>query len=161
MTTATTRIIPMHIGKGRTAAQSFADRTGYGKNPDKTNDGELISAYACDPHATAAEFAFAWSQYERVTGRQEQSDVIAYQVRQSFKPGEVTPEEANKIGYEFAPPVPQRASCLSRLYPCGQGPHPQPHLLERRDTGQLTEVPGLPPLRYGSQEAQRPHLRGA
>jgi len=28
--------------------------------------------------------------------------VIAYQVRQSFKPGEVTPEEANRIGYEFA-----------------------------------------------------------
>ncbi len=101
-TTATTRIIPMHIGKGRTAAQSFAGRIGYGENPDKTNGGELISAYACDPHTAAAEFAFARSQYERVTGRQEQSDVIAYQVRQSFKPGEVTPEEANKIGYEFA-----------------------------------------------------------
>lgn len=28
--------------------------------------------------------------------------MIAYQVRQSFRPGEVTPEEANKIGYEFA-----------------------------------------------------------
>ncbi len=27
---------------------------------------------------------------------------IAYQVRQSFKPGEVTPEEANQIGYELA-----------------------------------------------------------
>ena len=30
------------------------------------------------------------------------SDVIAYQIRQAFKPGEVTPEEANKIGYELA-----------------------------------------------------------
>ena len=29
-------------------------------------------------------------------------DVIAYQVRQSFHPGEITPEEANRIGYEFA-----------------------------------------------------------
>lgn len=28
--------------------------------------------------------------------------MIAYQARQSFKPGEVTPEEANRIGYEFA-----------------------------------------------------------
>lgn len=100
--TATTRIIPMHINKGRTLAQCLADRIDYGKNPDKTNDGNLISAYACDPHTAAAEFAFARSQYERVTGRQEQSDVIAYQVRQSFKPGEVSPEEANKIGYEFA-----------------------------------------------------------
>ncbi len=32
----------------------------------------------------------------------QESDVIAYQVRQSFKPGEITPEEANRIGYEFA-----------------------------------------------------------
>lgn len=29
-------------------------------------------------------------------------DVVAYHVRQSFKPGEVTPEEANRIGVEFA-----------------------------------------------------------
>lgn len=28
--------------------------------------------------------------------------MIAYQIRQSFKPGEVTPEEANQIGYELA-----------------------------------------------------------
>ncbi|MCF0126960.1 MAG: relaxase/mobilization nuclease domain-containing protein, partial [Pseudobutyrivibrio sp.] len=27
-------------------------------------------------------------------------DIIAYQIRQSFKPGEITPEEANQIGYE-------------------------------------------------------------
>lgn len=40
--------------------------------------------------------------YEQTTGRRQKSDVIAYQVRQSFRPGEVTPEEANKIGYEFA-----------------------------------------------------------
>ena len=36
------------------------------------------------------------------TGRTQKHEVIAYQVRQSFKPGEVTPEEANAIGYEFA-----------------------------------------------------------
>lgn len=40
--------------------------------------------------------------YERTTGRSQKSDVIAHQVQQSFKPGEVTPEEANRIGYEFA-----------------------------------------------------------
>ena len=28
--------------------------------------------------------------------------MIAYQIRQSFKPGEITPEEANKVGYETA-----------------------------------------------------------
>ena len=99
---ATTRIIPMHIGKGRTIAQMLADGTDYGKNPEKTNQGELISAYACDPHTADAEFLLAKREYAQITGRDPKNDVIMYQVRQSFKPGEVTPEDANKIGYEFA-----------------------------------------------------------
>ena len=33
---------------------------------------------------------------------QGKRDVIAYHVRQSFKPGEITPAEANRIGYELA-----------------------------------------------------------
>ena len=33
---ATTRIIPMHLNKGKTLAQCLADRTEYGMNPDKT-----------------------------------------------------------------------------------------------------------------------------
>ena len=41
-------------------------------------------------------------QYELATGRRQKSDVIAYQIRQSFKPGEITAEEANKVGYELA-----------------------------------------------------------
>ena len=48
------------------------------------------------------EFMLTKRLYEQTTGRRQKSDVIAYQVRQSFRPGEVTPEEANKIGYEFA-----------------------------------------------------------
>lgn len=28
--------------------------------------------------------------------------ILAYQIRQSFKPGEVTSEEANQVGYETA-----------------------------------------------------------
>ncbi len=39
--------------------------------------------------------------YSDITGREQANDVIAYQIRQSFKPGEVTPELANKIGYEL------------------------------------------------------------
>ena len=41
-------------------------------------------------------------QYEQFTGRSQKNNVIAYQIRQSFKPGEITPEEANKVGYELA-----------------------------------------------------------
>ena len=46
---ATTRIIPMHINKGKTIAQCMKARVEYVKNPDKTDGCELISAYACFP----------------------------------------------------------------------------------------------------------------
>jgi len=49
------------------------------------------------------EFEITKNQYAVNTGRNpKEKDVIAYQIRQSFKPGEVTPEEANRIGYETA-----------------------------------------------------------
>lgn len=99
---ATTRLIPMHQNKGKTVSKCLADRTEYAKNPDKTANGEFISAYECDPATVDAEFLAAKRIYADRTGRSQQSDVIAYQVRQSFRPGEITPEEANKIGYEFA-----------------------------------------------------------
>lgn len=41
---ATTYIKPLHISKGETIAQSLKDRFNYGKNPDKTQNKELISA---------------------------------------------------------------------------------------------------------------------
>jgi hypothetical protein len=34
--------------------------------------------------------------------RQGKRDVIAYHICQSFPPGEITPEETNRIGYELA-----------------------------------------------------------
>ena len=99
---ATTRIIPMHKNKGKSIAQCLHDRTAYAMNPAKTKGGELVSSFACDPHTVEAEFLLSKREYKAFTGREQERDVIAYQVRQSFKPGEVTPEEANRIGYEFA-----------------------------------------------------------
>ena len=46
---ATTRIISMHVNQGKTIADCLTDRIDYSKNPDKTQGGELISAYECDP----------------------------------------------------------------------------------------------------------------
>lgn len=92
----------MHLNKGKTLAQCLHDRTAYAMNPEKTNDQELITSYACDPKIADSEFLLSKKQYEILTGRKQKNDVIAYQVRQSFKPGEVTPEEANRVGYEFA-----------------------------------------------------------
>ena len=56
---ATTRIIPMHLNKGKTLAQCLADRTEYGMNPDKTEGGALISAFACEPETAVSEFALS------------------------------------------------------------------------------------------------------
>ena len=99
---ATTRIIPMHINKGKTIAQCMKARIDYVKNPDKTEDGEFISSYACAPESADQEFVLARNQYLMNAGSGKKNEVIAYQLRQSFKPGEVSAEEANKIGYELA-----------------------------------------------------------
>ena len=92
----------MHTTKGKTIAQSLSERIDYGTNPEKTQNSELISSYACEPRTADAEFLASKKRYEQITGRCEATNVIAYQVRQSFKPGEVSPEEANQIGYDFA-----------------------------------------------------------
>lgn len=99
---ATTRIIPMHINKGQTIAQMLTDSTGYGLNPEKTGQGKFVTAYACDRHTADVEFLLAQREYAQRTGRAQDGGVILYQIRQSFKPGEITPEEANRVGYELA-----------------------------------------------------------
>ena len=102
MALAATRLIPMRKNKGKSIGACLHNHTSYIQNPDKTQHGELVSSYECSPLTVDEEFMLSKRQYELMTGRRQKSDVIAYQVRQSFKPGEVTPEEANRIGYEFA-----------------------------------------------------------
>ena len=99
---AATRLIALHKNKGMTVAACLKNRTDYIENPDKTEQGQFVSSYACSALTADEEFMLSKRQYELVTGRRQKSDVIAYQIRQSFKPGEITAEEANKVGYELA-----------------------------------------------------------
>ncbi|OCN02255.1 hypothetical protein A7X67_06305 [Clostridium sp. W14A] len=101
---ATTRLITHHISKGETIAQSLADRFDYGQNPDKTEHGEWLSAYQCEPETADAEFLLSKAQYKSITGREQKkdADILCYQIRQAFLPGEITPEDANRVGYETA-----------------------------------------------------------
>ena len=64
----------------------------------------MISSYACDHMTADVEFLLSKAKYRAVTGREQRrdADVLCYQIRQAFKPGEITPEEANRIGYETA-----------------------------------------------------------
>ncbi|MFT8889973.1 MAG: relaxase/mobilization nuclease domain-containing protein [Ethanoligenens sp.] len=100
----TTRIIPMHGSEGKSIARAISAHTDYAMNPAKTRGGELISAYECSPETVDLEFAFSKKIYADLTGRtaSARKDVVAYQIRQSFKPGEVAPEIANEIGYKLA-----------------------------------------------------------
>ena len=95
--------MPLHVGKGRTESRAISDIIDYVANPQKTDGGKLITGFACDSRTADAEFLLAKRQYIAATGRiRGKDDVIAYHVRQSFAPGEITPEEANRLGVEFA-----------------------------------------------------------
>ena len=102
MMLAATRLIALHKNKGMTVAACLKNRTDYIENPDKTEQGQFVSSYACSALTADEEFMLTKRQYDLVNGRRQKSDVIAYQIRQSFRPGEITAEEANKVGYELA-----------------------------------------------------------
>ncbi len=56
---AATRLIAMHLNKGKTLAQCLRDRTDYAQNPEKTEKGNLVTAYACEPMTVDEEFLLA------------------------------------------------------------------------------------------------------
>ena len=121
---ATTRIMPLHVGKGRTESRAISDIIDYVANPQKTDNGKLITGYACDSRIADAEFLLAKRQYIAATGRvRGADDVIAYHVRQSFRPGEITPEEANRLGVGICQEIHKRESCFCGLHSHRQVAH--------------------------------------
>lgn len=48
---AATRLIPLHVNKEKTIAQSLGDRTDYAKNPEKTEKGELVLRFTKGKYA--------------------------------------------------------------------------------------------------------------
>jgi hypothetical protein len=76
---------------------------GYADNPSKTDGFGYVKSYRCDYFTAANEFALAKQLYENHTGRGGRSDdIIAYHLRQSFKPGEITLQVALEVGYALA-----------------------------------------------------------
>ena len=90
--------------KNRTRRQSMDERHKYDQKAEKTQDGDLISSFMCFPETAAEEFELSKRLYYQLTGRSQpkKRDIIMYRVIQSFKPGEVTPEQAHEIAYELA-----------------------------------------------------------
>ena len=68
-------------------------------NPEKTADRFLISSFACAPETAAIDFEYTLDHCR------ENSPNQAYHLIQSFYPGEVSYEEAHRIGVELADKV--------------------------------------------------------
>ena len=64
---ATTRIMPLHVGKGRTESRAISDIIDYVANPQKTDNGKFITGYACDSRSeerrVGKECRSRWSPY--------------------------------------------------------------------------------------------------
>ena len=101
---AISNILPRKIMRNRTRLQSMTERHDYDQKAEKTKDGELVSSYQCSPESAAEEFEISKQLYYQNTGRSQprHQEVIMYRVIQSFKPGEISPEDANRLGFELA-----------------------------------------------------------
>ncbi len=58
-----------HKNKGKSIQKCLKDRTDYAQNGEKTNDGELVSSYECDPKLVEEQFALSKREYIQRTGR--------------------------------------------------------------------------------------------
>ena len=65
-------------------------------NPDKTDGRLLVSAYGCA--AETADIEFAWTRRHAI----DKGTNLGRHLIQAFEPGEVSPEEAHKIGMQLA-----------------------------------------------------------
>jgi len=100
---AATWIKPLHVRQGKTISQCLGDRTEYAMNDEKTNGGELVTGYECNPETVDMEFLLAKAEYSHRTGRDQGAhDIIAYHVRQAFAPAEIDAKTANELGHKLA-----------------------------------------------------------
>ena len=65
-------------------------------NPDKTDGKLLVSSFGCA--AETADIEFAWTRRHAI----DKGTNLGRHLIQAFEPGEVTPEEAHRIGMELA-----------------------------------------------------------
>ena len=76
--------------------QSRSDVMKYATNGDKTEQQFFVSGINCDPSTAREEMQIVKRQF------QDESEIICYHGFQSFREGEVTPEQAHEIGVKLA-----------------------------------------------------------
>ena len=68
---AISSILPRKTMRNRTRLQSMSERHNYDQKPEKTDNGELVSAYMCSPETAAEEFEISKKIYAQLTGRSQ------------------------------------------------------------------------------------------
>ena len=100
---ATTRIMPLHIGKGRTESRAISEIIDYVANPQKTDHGRLITGYECDSRVADAEFMLAKRQYYQSRSTLLTSCARPARLRCAGTPP--SPPHARKARYPLSPRV--------------------------------------------------------
>ncbi len=78
---AATRLIALRVNKGRSVAACLEAKIVYAKNPEKTEKGDLVTSYKCDPMTMDEEFMLSKRKYKQITGLSPKNDIIAYSKR--------------------------------------------------------------------------------
>ena len=99
---AATMLIPLHHVRSKSVAECLKRSIDYVRDSRKTEDEKYVSTYGCDPKSIEEQFLLSRKIYEDNVRKPHKKDIIAYQIRQAFKPGEISPEKANELGYELA-----------------------------------------------------------
>ena len=76
--------------------QAMVDVMEYATNKDKTEQRYFVTGVNCDPTTARDEMMIAKSQWN------DESEIVCYHGFQSFKHGEVTPEQAHEVGVKLA-----------------------------------------------------------
>lgn len=76
--------------------QDFFNVFSYAQNPDKTAGGQFVTAINCQKDIALQQMILTKQRYGKEDG------YIAWHGYQSFKPGEVTPEQCHALGVELA-----------------------------------------------------------
>ena len=80
----------------RADLQAMGDVMKYATNGDKTEQQFFVTGVNCDPSTARDEMMIAKAQWN------DQSEIVCYHGFQSFKAGEVTPEQAHEVGVKLA-----------------------------------------------------------
>ena len=76
--------------------QAMVDVMEYATNKDKTEQRFFVTGVNCDPTTARDEMMIAKAQWN------DTSEIVCYHGFQSFKSGEVTPEQAHEVGVRLA-----------------------------------------------------------